>query len=61
MSCCAVSRLQWVQGAVVSSAVAAAAVGAALGGWLSDAAGGRSASCLGALLIAHLSEFQAGT
>lgn len=30
-----------MQGAVVSSAVAAAAVGAALGGWLSDAAGGR--------------------
>ncbi len=33
-------RLQWVQGAVVSSAVAAAAIGAALGGVLSDRIGG---------------------
>lgn len=32
-------RLQWVQGAVVSSAVAAAAVGAGLGGVLSDRIG----------------------
>eukprot|EP00208_Stichococcus_sp_RCC1054_P003220 CAMPEP_0206138136 /NCGR_PEP_ID=MMETSP1473-20131121/3104_1 /ASSEMBLY_ACC=CAM_ASM_001109 /TAXON_ID=1461547 /ORGANISM="Stichococcus sp, Strain RCC1054" /LENGTH=211 /DNA_ID=CAMNT_0053531475 /DNA_START=157 /DNA_END=791 /DNA_ORIENTATION=- len=36
-------RLQWVQGAVVSSAVAAAAGGSAAGGALSDAVGRRAA------------------
>ncbi len=47
-----VRRLQWVQGAVVSSAVAAAAGGSAAGGALSDAAGRRAALLTADMLFA---------